>query len=396
MLEDRPNAFQADSLGKAYRVYPSPAHRLKEILLRRPQHRLFHALQDVSFSIPQGGTFGIVGENGAGKSTLLKILANALQPTTGTIIRSGRIAALLELGAGFNPDLTGEENIFLNAYLLGLTKGEIQARKQSIIDFSELGEFIAQPVKNYSSGMVVRLGFSIATSVDPDVLIIDEALSVGDLHFQKKCVDRMMDFRRAGKTLVFCSHSMYFVQELCAVALWLDRGRSRELGPAGTVTNNYQNYARELDGRTINGGGQQTAADRRGTDVWIEKIGIDDGAGSAGGDSRGMLTVTLNIRCRRKGLRGHVGVAVIRNDELPCFGSTTKMDGFHPTEYRDGQTIRFRVKENPLLPGKYFVHATLGDESGLHAYDVLRSEPFIVAEHIRGFGVVRTDHDWEL
>ncbi|MGC2064373.1 MAG: ABC transporter ATP-binding protein, partial [Thermodesulfovibrionales bacterium] len=220
-------AIDVRDLRKIYRIYKAPVDRLKEIVLRRPFHAEFVALDTMSFSISQGTTFGIIGENGAGKSTLMKLLARTLKPTSGNVAMVGRVAALLELGAGFNPELTGDENIYLNAYLMGLTKDEIDERKQRIIDFSELGDSISRPVKTYSSGMYVRLAFSIATSVNPDILIIDEALSVGDQHFQKKCIDRMTQFKNDGKTIVFCSHSLYHIQELCKTTLWIDHGSMR-------------------------------------------------------------------------------------------------------------------------------------------------------------------------
>ncbi len=169
-------ALEAKNLGKVYQIYRSPAYRLKEIVLRKPFHTAFCALNDVSFNVLHGETLGIIGENGAGKSTLLKILAKTLKPSSGSLTVNGRTAALLELGAGFNHELSGEENIYLNAYLMGLSKDEIDRKRQEIVDFSELGDFIKRPIKTYSSGMHVRLAFSIATSVDPDILIIDEAL----------------------------------------------------------------------------------------------------------------------------------------------------------------------------------------------------------------------------
>ena len=193
------DAIEVENLTKQYRVYLKPFDRLKEALIRRPCHELVEALGDVSFRVTPGDTLGVIGENGAGKSTLLKILAGTVRPTSGNVAKQGRIAALLELGSGFHPEFSGRQNIYLNAALLGLGEKEIKEREESIIEFSELGDVIDRPVKTYSSGMYVRLGFSIATSVDPDVLIIDEALSVGDQRFLKKCVDRMMGFKKREK-----------------------------------------------------------------------------------------------------------------------------------------------------------------------------------------------------
>src|SRR5262245_50514875 len=204
-------AIVADGLTKVYRSYRRPADRLWEALLRRPRHSELRALDDVSFTLPKGEGLGVIGENGAGKSTLLKVLCGVTQPTAGSLRVDGRVAAILELGAGFHPEFTGRQNAVLNAALLGLSEREVDAALPRILDFSELGDFIDRPVKTYSTGMAMRLAFSIATQVEPEVLIVDEALSVGDGYFQKKCMDRMLAFIRGGGTVLFCSHAMYYV-----------------------------------------------------------------------------------------------------------------------------------------------------------------------------------------
>ena len=233
------NAIEVYNLSKNYKVYFKPFDRLKEAVLRKPCHDLVEALSNVSFNVPEGGTLGIIGQNGAGKSTLLKLLAGTVQPTSGRMVKRGRMAALLELGSGFHPEFSGRQNIYLNAALLGLKEKEIRDREQGVIDFSELGEAIDRPVKTYSSGMYVRLAFSIATSVEPDILIIDEALSVGDHWFQQKCVNRMMQFRDLKKTIIICTHSMYLVNELCARAIWLNGGNVCGIGQTSAVISEY-------------------------------------------------------------------------------------------------------------------------------------------------------------
>ena len=197
-------AVRASALTKHYAVYARPADRLIEMITRRPRHTSFAALQDVSFDVQRGETIGIVGQNGAGKSTLLKLLAGVTQPTSGTLQVQGTIASILELGTGFHPDFSGRDNAALNAAILGVSAEEIRRRLPAILEFSELGAFIDQPVKTYSSGMYMRLAFSVAVNIDPDILIIDEALAVGDGHFQKKCIDRIREFQERGKTILFC------------------------------------------------------------------------------------------------------------------------------------------------------------------------------------------------
>ena len=202
-------------------------------------HEDFWALRDVTFDVPTGSTFGLIGSNGSGKSTLLKCLAKIYYPEKGTIAYRGRIAALLEVGSGFHPELSGRENVFLNGSILGMTKKEVTRKFDEIVDFSGVEQFIDQPVKNYSSGMYVRLGFAIAINVDPDVLVVDEVLSVGDADFQEKCRQKFVDFKQAGKTVVLVSHSMSQVQEMCDHAAWLRHGELVQTGDAKTTIKAY-------------------------------------------------------------------------------------------------------------------------------------------------------------
>lgn len=206
---------------------------------RRSVHEDFWALKKVTFDVPTGSTFGLIGSNGSGKSTLLKCLAKIYYPEEGTIAYRGRIAALLEVGSGFHPELSGRENVFLNGSILGMSKKEVTRKFDEIVDFSGVEQFIDQPVKNYSSGMYVRLGFAIAINVDPDVLVVDEVLSVGDADFQEKCRQKFVDFKQAGKTVVLVSHSMGQVQEMCDHAAWLRHGELVEIGEAKPTIKSY-------------------------------------------------------------------------------------------------------------------------------------------------------------
>ncbi|WP_119717229.1 ABC transporter ATP-binding protein [Cognatilysobacter tabacisoli] len=243
-------AIRIENVGKCYPLYERPADRLKQFILprfsrlaRREPARYFEeywALRDVSFEVARGEQVGIVGRNGAGKSTLLQIICNTLAPTTGTVNVEGRVAALLELGAGFNPQQTGEENVFLNGCVLGLSRQQVEERYDRILAFADVGDFIAQPVKNYSSGMYMRLAFAIAVHVEPDVLVVDEALSVGDEAFQRKCHARIKKIRDDGATILFVSHSAGHVTEVCSRAILLDGGELLSVGPAKHVISRYQ------------------------------------------------------------------------------------------------------------------------------------------------------------
>jgi len=236
-------ALSAVNLSKSYRLYRQPQDRLKQFLFGRWKqfYREFWALRDLSFEVPAGSSLGIIGRNGAGKSTLLQMLVGTLTPTSGEIHRRGRVAALLELGTGFNPDFSGHENIFLNARILGLTQKEIEERYDDIVSFADIGDFIWQPVKTYSSGMFVRLAFAVAITVDPDILVIDEALSVGDIKFQAKCFRKFEEFRKKGKTILFVTHSTEQIIRHCDRAILVDGGKILKQGAPKEVVHEYLN-----------------------------------------------------------------------------------------------------------------------------------------------------------
>lgn len=392
-------AIDVKDLTKIYKLYDSPAQRLKEIVLRRPFHTDFVALSNLNFSVFQGETFGIIGENGAGKSTLLKILAKTLKPTFGSLSINGRTAALLELGAGFNPELTGEENIYLNAYLLGLSKSEIDERKSEIVGFSELGDFIKRPVKTYSSGMHVRLAFSIATSVNPDILIIDEALAVGDEYFQKKCIDRMMDFKESGRTILFCSHNMYYVQELCRRTIWIHKGQIKSSGETGKAIMGYQSYERDktaaLKEKVTNIAEiSDNVVTEKPIRVFDVKIMDKDGLESDGFKTQDPLLFSFKVSCNKGDLKGHLGFAIIRNDEMMCFGTMTSFDGLQAIRIKDGQEFKVRIKSLPLLTGMYSLLVGVADEFTLHLYDSYRTRNFSIEPGRKELGIGLIEHEW--
>lgn len=235
------NAVDVESVSKKFRLYHERNQSMKSAILRgrRSVHEDFWALKDISFSVPQGSTFGLIGSNGSGKSTLLKCLARIYTPEKGTIRYNGRIAALLEVGSGFHPELSGRENIFLNGSILGMSRKEISRKFDEIVDFSGVEAFIDQPVKNYSSGMYVRLGFSVAINVSPDILVVDEVLAVGDAAFQERCKHKFEQFRDDGKTVILVSHAMDMVQDMCDRVAWLSNGRLLAEGEAEPTIASY-------------------------------------------------------------------------------------------------------------------------------------------------------------
>jgi len=235
-------AVRVDHVSKSFRLYHERNQTIKSAIMRgrTSVHEDFWALKDVTFDVPRGSTFGLIGSNGSGKSTLLKCLANIYFPNKGSITHFGRLAAMLEVGSGFHTELSGRENIFLNGSILGMSKKEITSKFDEIVDFSGVEQFIDQPVKNYSSGMYVRLGFAIAINVDPEILVVDEVLAVGDAEFQEKCFQKFRDFRRDGKTVILVSHSMGAVEEMCDQAAWINQGELMAVGDADSTIQAYK------------------------------------------------------------------------------------------------------------------------------------------------------------
>ncbi|MBV2090456.1 MAG: ATP-binding cassette domain-containing protein [Candidatus Thiodiazotropha sp. (ex Ctena orbiculata)] len=394
------SAIEARQLSKSYRQYAKPIDLFKEWLLSKPFHNQVDALAPIDLTIPKGTTFGVIGDNGAGKSTLLKLLAGTLTPTTGTLHIEGRKSAILELGSGFHPEFSGLENIQLACSLLGLSAAETAERTPQIIEFSELGVAIHRPVKSYSSGMFVRLAFSVITSIDPDVLIVDEALSVGDALFQKKSMDRMMKFRDQGRTLVFCSHNLYQVKELCEQAVWLENGVVKGMGESAKVVDDYQDSVRQ---RQKAGGIDRADPDAEAAgDVYLAEVVLEGGIDTAENIPLYQTGDHFAIRVEadigsRPANDVHIGLVLIRNDGLQVYGVSTLIDqlGLYPI---DGKRYGVRLVFDPinLMSGDYALEAWLIDRSGLHVYD---SRPiccqFRVRHESSEVGIVKMSHQWE-
>ena len=402
----------ARGLGKTYRAYPTPWDRLAEAATGRRRHQEFHALAEVSFEQGRGEGLALVGENGAGKSTLLKILAGITAPSAGEAVVGGRIASILELGSGFHPEFTGRQNIVLNAALLGLSEDGVREATPRILDFAELGSFIDQPVKTYSTGMAMRLGFAIATQVDPDVLIIDEALSVGDGYFQKKCMDRLQVYVDGGGTLLFCSHAMYYVSAFCQRALWLRGGRVEALGPVDRVVRDYEDFLSLKSRRRIAAEPAEAAEDPAAG----EAAGDAAAAGAGSAKPARLLDVRLAGAAAERPLRAgepltvevewtaesprlafHLGVGVNRIDDVEVCAFSTHRDGRPAASGRTLYRARLEVPELPIVKGTFSLYVFLLDERGLHVYDQrLLAGAFSVADNGYHFGLVRVAHDWVL
>jgi len=400
------SALIARGLGRVYRQYSKPTDSLKEMLFRRKYHKEFWALKQVSFRCEKGEVLGIVGDNGAGKSTLLKLLAGTMQPTNGELIVNGRVSAILELGSGFHPDFTGLENIHLGCAVLGLDARQIADKVDEIIDFSELKDFIHQPIKNYSSGMFMRLAFSVVTSVDPDVLVVDEALSVGDQHFQKKSMDRMMLFRDQGRALVFCSHNLYHVKELCKRAIWLDKGEIQALGESGDVIDQYNDHVRMQNNVSISGSNPSQSEHKKEnaqlTAYLLSANLVDAKLNEKGlaiyrtGDSF-FVKVMVQKQSSLALEDVHVGIVIKRNDGVQCFGVSTAVDGvsLYSTDDKDQLGVVYEIPELTLLSGQYSLEIWLIDTTSAHIYDSMQSCcEFRVRQPNTEVGIAYFKHQW--
>ncbi len=390
-------AVSVHDLSKTYRIFQGPRARLREVLLGGGRHHLVQALSHVSFEVAPGEAFGIIGNNGAGKSTLLKILTGTTVPTAGEVRVEGRLGALLELGAGFHPEFSGRENIHFSGAVLGLSPEEVRKREAEIIAFSELEEFIDEPVKTYSSGMYVRLGFAVATGFDFNVLLIDEALAVGDQRFQKKCTDRILEFRRQGRTILFCSHNLYQVRTMCDRALWLDRGQVKALGGSREVVEAYSDLLR-LEPHAAEVPSSEKRAEH-GEICWIVAARLHDSGGEVRHQFRTGETLCLEIEGRfSEGFTGTpaLGVSVVRGDGTVVYTTATSMDGFVPAETPTGTRRATLILEDcPLLPGRYVFHVYATDQHYLRAYDTVReAERFEITDTAPDLGLVRLKHRW--
>src|SRR5437870_184067 len=383
--------LRLSSVGKDYAKLDANAGRIKlvfDLLRGRGAARVFRALDDVSFELETGESVGIIGENGAGKSTLLKIVAGVITPTRGSVDVRGRVSALLELGSGFHPEYSGLANIDLAAALLGLMPYEIAAKRDEIIAFADIGEHIHDPIKHYSSGMVVRLGFAVATALTPDILSTDEVLAVGDESFQKKCVAWIENFLATGGTLLLCSHSMYHIQKLCRTALWLRDGRVERHGSAADVCQAYLAYHEE---KAAGAKRRIAAPEAAAAGVYaIQSLSLDP-AGRLSAEA------ALTIRGEVYSPDDRVPVillGIVRADGTPVYGVATDMDGVVPVRI-DARRFAFSLSfpRLPLLPGKYFVRAHALDPEGVRLFDHVE-EAFIVEGSTRELGLVRIEHGW--
>lgn len=391
-------AIRVDSLWKNFRLYHERNRYLKAAMLRgrRARYEEFWALQDVSLTVAKGATVGVIGSNGSGKTTLLKCLTGIYTPERGSVHIDGNVAALLELGAGFHAELSGTENIYLNGSILGMSKKEIDNKFDSIVEFAGLEQFIDTPVKNFSSGMVVRLGFSIATHVEPEVLLIDEILAVGDQAFQRKSTEKIEQFRRDGRTILVVSHSLGLVQQLCDTVVWLEKGHVKMTGPASDVIaeytgTTYGNFAREdASSKTRWGSGEAQITQITTLDASEQPIDTL----SSGDEFRLRLELNSHVRIESPVLRVQMETM---SGELVW--STTTQRGTATLRVLDGPAVAMlQIPSLPLADGTYYVSVSITDATGTTEFDHCQhwAKIHVVGGQPNDGGVVALPSSWSI
>ena len=400
MSSDSGYAVELDKVSKMYRIFENPSDRLKYIFTKKEKYyKEFWALNELTFRINKGESIGLIGKNGSGKSTLLQMIAGTLSPTTGSIRVNGRIAALLELGSGFNPEFTGRENAIINGTIMGLTVEQAKERLAEIESFADIGEFIDQPVKTYSSGMYVRLAFACAVHVDPDILIVDEALAVGDMQFQLKCIEKMKNFKEQGKTIIFVSHDMYSIRNFCDTAIWLKDGNIYQRGNVNIVTKEFEAYMKRGFTEVHEPVQEQIAVSQNSVlDIlnvrFINEQGIETQDFVYGENIQIQVEYQLKQKCT--GLVG--GVAIFDPLNTYICGLNTKLDNKTLPEKPGIYKLSIKYKSIKLLPGTYLIDVGFFESSGLVRLDY---KSRVKSFHIRSSdyfaeGIVYLDHFWEV
>lgn len=430
------NAIEVSHISKSFKVYFDKGHTIKEQVVssKRRRYEKREVLKNISFSVTKGEAIGLIGHNGCGKSTTLKLLTKIMYPDSGSIVMRGRVSSLIELGAGFHPDMSGRENIYINASIFGLTKKEIDRRIDDIIAFSELEEFIDNPVRTYSSGMYMRLAFSVAINVDADILLIDEILAVGDVNFQAKCFNRMREIKAEGTTIVIVSHSLGQIEQICDRTIWIHEGKIKEEGRPHDVHLEYLKYMGDERQKAINKEkirqeekhiheieekekSQNSSENREESTVsdenrinqtlqgrWgigtaeIKKIVILD----ANEKEKNVFATGENAVIRifydiKEPIYGIVfGFSFTRADGVYCYGTNTDLDGIHSLDSKKGGSVDIKIKRLNLLPGQYDMDFEIKDGKG-QTLDYYRKACRIETYTEYGdVGIVRLEHNWQM
>jgi ABC-type polysaccharide/polyol phosphate transport system ATPase subunit len=422
-----PPAIELVDVTKIYRRYGARhLTTLKSAFLQRSLARdlkpaeTFTALRGVSFTVRRGQTFGVIGRNGSGKSTALKVIAGITKPTTGTVHVRGRISALIELGAGFHPEISGRENVFINGMMLGLSRGEIRQRFDEIVEFAELRDFIDAPVKTYSSGMYMRLGFAVAIHVDPEVLLVDEVLAVGDEAFTHRCLDKFAEFRRRNRTVLLVTHSLALVERLCDEAVWLDAGRTRAAGDPKRVIAAYVADVERTEGEFLAASDARIREEAQAApaappahpddfskapegrwgsrEVEVVAVAVLNARGEETHlvQSGEAISIRMTIRARRDVHDFVFGIGIFNLDGVCVYGTNTAIDGLEPDTLSGDAEVRFRIDALSLVEGTYKLDVAVHKRDGV-PYDYHRLlYSFRVASPAGDIGIYRPPHRWEI
>lgn len=433
---DKNIAIQVNNISKCFKVFFDKAATMKELMLfsKRRRYEERQVLDGISFDIKKGEAVGLIGHNGCGKSTTLKMLSKIMYPDKGTVQTQGRISALIELGAGFHPDMSGRENIYINAAIFGLSRAEIDERLQTIIDFSELGSYIDNPVRTYSSGMYMRLAFSVAINVDADILLVDEILAVGDAAFQAKCFNKLREIKSKGTTIVIVSHSLGQIEQICDRSIWIHRGKIRQEGKPRDVHPAYLDYIARHSGNVINPVTEEEkkAAQEREQQTTEEPAQMSEeqpveeatpeeaepqnenrwGNGDAritnislrnaeGKEQDAFLTgekmdIVIEYTVKNPLKNPACGIGIFRNDGLQCYGTNTQIDRIHNLDLGSGGRVTCSIDSNLLLTGEYTLDVAIHTEDGF-AYDYYRyAKNFRMYTDLQDAGAVRLNHHWDV
>jgi len=416
---DRENAIEVKNVTKKFKIYQDKGKMLKEKAINWKRNRYAErwVLKGISFSVKKGEAIGLIGHNGCGKSTTLKLLTRIMYPDSGSIEISGRVSSLLELGAGFHPDLSGRENIYINASIFGMSRKEIDNRIDDIIEFSELREYIDNPVRTYSSGMYMRLAFSVAINVDAEVLLIDEILAVGDVNFQSKCINRLMEIKHQGTTIVLVSHSTAQIEQICNRSIWIQDGLIVADGDAHTVDDEYLKFMGEQrkeksqainkvkvftsncesSGSEIRSKGNIKESNHRGTGevkiISVKSLNTNNEEASVF-STEDPIIFEIAYEVKKAVEDALIGVSVFRSDGVRCYGTNTKVDGMAGfTISKDGRT-NYMIDEGQLLEGKYFLDVCIAiknDDMVDYCSNVCEFE---VYNRNKDIGIIRMSHTW--
>ena len=405
------DAIKLENISKKFRIRNLKTQHttLKSLLLRKSRfpkgNDLLYALKDISTSIERGKTVGIIGHNGSGKSTLLKIISKIYRPDTGRIKVNGRISTLIELGAGFHPEFSGRENVFINGIILGLSKKEIKNRFDSIVEYANLENFIDAPVRTYSSGMYMRLGFSIAVNVEPEILLIDEILAVGDEAFSRKCNDRIEDLQNNGKTLLIVSHDLQAIEKWCDEVIWLDQGMIKEIAPPHKVIERYIKSVTNSDHGSDRGNAlslKKAAIGKHGRRWGTKEMEIvsirllnSKNQESSAYKTGDRMTIEIGYKANKPVSNPVFGFAFFRSDGVRCYGSNTNIESIPLVKLKKDGFVYIDIKRLDFITGSYYLDIAIHDQNE-YAFDYLNNcLSFLISSDINDTGIFRVQHTWK-